>query len=117
MEFKYLCDVHDVPADGACKVFNVEGKSIGLFKLAGIYHAVLDYCPHQGASLCHGTIGWTTAPSNVYEYQLMGERKILRCPWHGWEFDIQTGKSLFDPKVRTMSFQVELRENRVGILM
>src|ERR1700728_164876 len=30
------------------------------------------------------------------EYTRLGE--ILRCPWHGWEFDIRTGQSYCDPK-------------------
>ena len=30
-------------------------------------------------------------------YALAGER-VLRCPWHGWEFDIRTGQSYCDPK-------------------
>jgi 3-phenylpropionate/trans-cinnamate dioxygenase ferredoxin subunit len=24
--------------------------------------------------------------------------EIIRCPWHGWEFDIRTGQSYCDPK-------------------
>jgi hypothetical protein len=23
---------------------------------------------------------------------------MLRCPWHGWEFDMRNGQSWFDPK-------------------
>jgi nitrite reductase/ring-hydroxylating ferredoxin subunit len=31
----------------------------------------------------------------------------LRCPWHGWEFDIRTGQSWCDPtSVRARQFQV-----------
>ena len=32
---------------------------------------------------------------------------MLRCPWHGWEFDVRTGQSWFDPKqVRVKCYEV-----------
>jgi 3-phenylpropionate/trans-cinnamate dioxygenase ferredoxin subunit len=46
-----------------------------------------------------------------YTYTRRGE--ILRCPWHGWEFDIKTGQSWFDPqrtRVRTYPVAVEVVE-------
>lgn len=39
------------------------------------------------------------------------EGEILRCPWHGWEFDITTGKSVFNPhRMRVKSFTVTVGE-------
>ena len=35
---------------------------------------------------------------------------MMRCPWHGWEFDLRTGKSWCDPqrtKVRAFDLKVE----------
>ncbi len=41
----------------------------------------------------------------AYEFSRAGE--ILRCPWHGWEFDVRTGQSWFDPaKVRVRQYAV-----------
>jgi 3-phenylpropionate/trans-cinnamate dioxygenase ferredoxin subunit len=35
------------------------------------------------------------------------EGRVLRCPWHAWEFDITTGKSLFAPEAcRVKSYEV-----------
>jgi 3-phenylpropionate/trans-cinnamate dioxygenase ferredoxin subunit len=34
---------------------------------------------------------------------------MVRCPWHGWEFDLATGRSYCDParmKVRTFGVKV-----------
>ena len=41
--------------------------------------------------------GWSRPgrPARTY-YSRAGE--ILRCPWHGWEFDLRTGQSWFDPR-------------------
>jgi nitrite reductase/ring-hydroxylating ferredoxin subunit len=38
---------------------------------------------------------YPSAPGEI-QYTRLGE--ILRCPWHGWEFDIRTGQSYCDPK-------------------
>ncbi len=49
-------------------------------------------------------------PSRPQEYTYGMERHVLRCPWHGWEFDIATGRSLFDPertRVRTYTVVVD----------
>ena len=31
------------------------------------------------------------------QYRLSRKGEMLRCPWHGWEFDIRTGQSWCDP--------------------
>jgi 3-phenylpropionate/trans-cinnamate dioxygenase ferredoxin subunit len=34
---------------------------------------------------------------------------MLRCPWHGWEFDIKTGQSWCHPEsVKARTYQVEV---------
>ena len=59
--------------------------------------------------MCEGLItGLREAPMpGEYVYSRAGE--ILRCPWHGWEFDIKTGQSYCDPeRIRTRSYPVEV---------
>lgn len=38
----------------------------------------------------------TSSEPGIYERSPVGE--MLRCPWHGWEFDMRNGQSWFDPK-------------------
>ena len=58
----------------------------------------------------------TNAAGAVGEYSLVREGEIVRCPWHGWEFEIATGRSLFNPhKVRTRSFPVEVEPQDPGV--
>jgi nitrite reductase/ring-hydroxylating ferredoxin subunit len=94
---------------GTRKRVTVRGRNIGIFNLGGEYFGLFDRCPHQGGSLCAGlTTGLIDASEpGCYEYSRRGE--ILRCPWHGWEFDIRTGHSVTDPdSIRTRSYQVEV---------
>ncbi|MFC4779254.1 Rieske (2Fe-2S) protein [Paenibacillus sp. GCM10023252] len=97
----------DVP-EGGRVIVTLEGRSIGVYRIDGEYYAIHNYCPHEGAELCKGHIHGTTLPSNVAEFEYGREGQIVRCPWHGWEFDIKSGRSLFSDKVRTRSYKVEV---------
>jgi nitrite reductase/ring-hydroxylating ferredoxin subunit len=46
-------------------------------------------------------------PSKVYEYIYGLDGCILRCPWHGWEFDLRTGEHVVDPRNRLKGVPVE----------
>jgi nitrite reductase/ring-hydroxylating ferredoxin subunit len=54
-------------------------------------------------------VSGTSLPSKVYEYIYGREGCILRCPWHGWEFDLRTGEHLVDPETRLKEVRVETR--------
>jgi nitrite reductase/ring-hydroxylating ferredoxin subunit len=56
-------------------------------------------------------------PSGVYEYEYGRSGELVRCPWHGWEFEIKTGKAVFSDKVRTRSYKVRVDEGKVGIVI
>ncbi len=92
---------------GERKIVNIAGRSIGIFNVRGKFYALRNACPHQGAPLCKGSVHGTATPSRPGEYTWGQEGEILRCPWHGWEFDLTTGKSLFNPhKVRVRRYDV-----------
>jgi nitrite reductase/ring-hydroxylating ferredoxin subunit len=110
----FVANTEELPA-GRHRIVDVEGRSIGLYNLNGEYYAIHNYCPHQGMELCKGETCGTTLPSNVYEYIYGRDKEIVRCPLHGWEFDIKTGKSLFDEKVRTRKYNVVVENGAIGI--
>lgn len=105
----FVGTVPEIPP-GTRKIVEIEGRSIGVFNVDGNYYALLNRCPHQAAPLCLGTVHRTTLPSKPGEYKLSEKADTLRCPWHGWEFHIPTGESIFDPfrcKVRRYEVTVE----------
>ena len=106
--------VDEIPV-GARKIVEIKGRSIGVFNINGEFFALLNRCPHEGAALCLGTVTGlrkATAPGN-YQYSRAGE--IVRCPWHGWEFDIKTGQSWFDPsRVRVRPYPVSVEKDVSG---
>jgi len=100
--------VMDIPS-GARLSVEVQGRKIAIFNVAGEYFGLRDACPHMGGLLSEGVvIGLVEADRpGCYSYSRGGE--IVRCPWHGWEFDLRTGKSRFDPnRWKTHSYDVEV---------
>lgn len=102
-----LCSAAELPP-GSRTIVELDRREIGVFNVDGELYAIDNVCPHQLAPLCKGQLtGEVTAPA-VGEYELTRQGKILRCPWHGWKFDIETGESVFNPHLRTGTYDVIL---------
>ena len=87
------------------------GKPIALVRLGGEFFALLDRCPHAGAQLSSGRLAHEIASDGPGDYRVCRRDEMLRCPWHGWEYDLRTGQSWSDPKsTRTRAFATELVE-------
>ncbi len=108
---KHIIGTVDEIPPGERKLVTLGGREIGVFNVHGEFYALRNRCPHQGGALCKGRVsGFVTARvPGEYEYTRKGE--ILRCPWHGWEYDIKTGQSWVDPSsVRVRSYEVEVAQ-------
>lgn len=99
------------------KIVHVNGMEIGVFYVNGQCYAWRNICPHAYAPVCEGRVCGTRLPSLVYEYIYGMEDQILRCPWHGWEFDLTTGEHLVDQTVRLRGYPVDVHGDDVYILM
>lgn len=109
-----VCRADDL-APGERKIVDVDGKSVGVFNVGGRFYALLNYCPHNGGALCRGPVTGTALPTDKYEYVYGREGAILRCAWHGWEFDIATGESLIDPRIRARTYSVTVEDGDVVV--
>ena len=111
-----ICPASELPPGERRIVDLGDGRSIGIFNVHGKYYALRNYCPHEGAELCRGTVTGMNEPSGVGEFRWVREGEILRCPWHGWEFDILTGKSVFNPnQVRVATYETVVESFEVGL--
>lgn len=107
---RYVVGTVDEIPTGDRKLVTVAGREIGIFNLGGEFFAIGNRCPHEGASLCKGRIVGLVESTEPGSYQMSRKGELLRCPWHGWEFDIRTGRSWCDPnrtKVRSFDVKVE----------
>ena len=98
--------VADIPP-GTRKLVTVKGRPIAIFNLKGEFHGLHNKCPHQGGSLCDGLVTGLIESSEPGQFTYSRQGEIVRCPWHGWEFDIRTGQSYCDPtRIQTRSYSV-----------
>lgn len=94
---------------GERRIVEAEGRSIGVFNVDGRFYALRNACPHQGAPLCLGRVTGTVTPGAPGEYSWERDGQILVCPWHAWEFDLATGRSVFNPhRTRVRSYRVSV---------
>jgi nitrite reductase/ring-hydroxylating ferredoxin subunit len=104
---KYVVGTVEEIAPGTHKIVEVGGRSIGVYNVNGEYFALLNRCPHQAGPLCKGNTYGFLKSGGVGEYEYSRPGEIVRCPWHGWEFDVKTGQSWFDPvQVRVRRYNV-----------
>jgi nitrite reductase/ring-hydroxylating ferredoxin subunit len=108
-----VCNEADLPP-GEKLIAPIGKFGVGIFNVAGSYYAITNYCPHRGGPLCQGWVtGTTEATGRPYELEWKRPGEILRCPWHGWEFDIKTASTLLEPKKGVRSYKVELKDGTI----
>jgi nitrite reductase/ring-hydroxylating ferredoxin subunit len=94
---------------GSRKLVHLGTRDIVLLNIKGELFALSDKCPHKGGSLSLGKLTGVVSSTEpgTYDYSRPGE--ILRCPWHGWEFDVRTGQSWCDPqRMRLVNYAVSV---------
>ncbi|WP_200531168.1 Rieske (2Fe-2S) protein [Halorubrum sp. LN27] len=101
---------------GERRIETLGGFSVGIFNVDGEYYAMKNDCPHQRAPLCEGKVGGTTEADSPGEYEWVKPGQVVRCPWHGWEFDVKSGESVFNPhKVKAKTFEARVEsEDKAG---
>jgi nitrite reductase/ring-hydroxylating ferredoxin subunit len=75
--------------------------------------AVHNLCTHQGGPVCHGVLSGRLVAARPGELTLDESAPTLACPWHGWEFDLATGRALLDDKLRIRTFAARIVDGRV----
>ena len=98
---------------GKNKVVTIAGRELVVFNINGAYYCLLNRCPHEGAPLAKAVCVAVLHSDEPGKYQRSRVGEMLRCPWHGWEFDVATGQSYFDPvhcKVRAYPTAIEAGE-------
>ncbi len=96
-------------------IVKVDGRQIGIFRHPGSSHelcAIRNRCPHQGVQLCLGSLRFREWSDEAGTYSI-SDQAVIRCPQHGWEFDLRTGLSPDDPLLRVAVYEVRAENGRV----
>jgi nitrite reductase (NADH) small subunit len=97
-----------------CRVIDVDGQPVSVISTGDGFFAVHDRCPHMGASMSQGTLGGTFVAAAPHEYVFGNDEGVIRCPWHGWEFDLESGRSLLEPdRVGLKTYEVTVVDGDV----
>lgn len=98
MAFVQAAKVSEIAA-GTIKDVNVGGTEVALANVGGRFFAISNTCLHRGGPLGQGAL----------------EGNIVTCPWHGWQFDVTTGKVAQSPTVGVSCYATEVRGDQVYV--
>jgi nitrite reductase/ring-hydroxylating ferredoxin subunit len=99
MSYRRVAEEREVPERGGLRV-DIEGRSIGIFRVDGSYYAMDDVCPHAGFPLSEG--------------ELCGHTVL--CPLHGWEFDLRSGIGPQQPYAPPLAcYKVKVEDGAIWI--
>jgi nitrite reductase/ring-hydroxylating ferredoxin subunit len=88
----------EVP-EGECASVTINGREVAVINANGVFHAIDDECPHQGAPLSDGIV----------------DAGLIICPLHHWEFDYETGACLEEPDCPVSRHECKVENGRVLI--
>lgn len=109
MKVKYYFGTLGELREGLFVIRDIGDRSIGATLLKGEPLVILNYCPHAGAPICRGKIAPKLSHSSQKGLQLDIENPVVRCPWHGWEFNLDDGHtSNFNSRLRLNKIKYEL---------
>jgi nitrite reductase/ring-hydroxylating ferredoxin subunit len=91
-----VAKVAEIP-EGQRKIVQIDGFSIGVFHHQGAWYAVRNSCLHQGGPVATGTL----------------EGDVLTCPWHGYQYDLRSGRLLADPDAELDHYPVTVEGDTI----
>jgi nitrite reductase (NADH) small subunit len=98
MAFMRAARVVELPP-GKIREYQLDGVTIALAHVEGKFYAINNVCLHRGGPLGEGEL----------------EGTAVVCPWHGWKYDVTTGKLLTNPAVAVPCYPVEVRGEDVWV--
>ena len=97
-QWKYICQVTDIPRQGARRVARPQGLEVALFRTGqDAVYALLDHSPYKGGPLSQGMV----FGANV------------ACPLHNWTIDLASGQALAPDEGSTPVFRVQVEAGAV----
>lgn len=93
-----IASVNEIPP-GTGRELVAAGRIVALYNVEGQFYALDGICPHAGGPLGKGVITGS----------------VVTCPWHGWQFDVTTGRHCLNPNLTHGSFPVTVRDGGIYV--
>lgn len=115
----YVAAVGEI-ADGERRIVENGTLEIGVFRLGDQYFAWESRCPHQGGPVCQGRIMNRVDEviddrGRSHGFRFVEEDVHIICPWHGFEFNLRTGRHPGDPQTQLRGFDVSVRDGGIYV--
>lgn len=99
--------------DSGRQIVAVDDAEIGVFCVNGRFTAFENVCPHLGGPVCQGKVIPRVQEVIAEDKTSLGlafskDQTNVACPWHGYEFDIQTGRHQGDSHLRLRAVKIEV---------
>lgn len=98
MAFVRTIRMEELPP-GTVRELYIEGKAVAVANVGGKIYAINNTCLHRGGPLGQGLL----------------EGKVVTCPWHGWQFDVTSGRAVQNPAAGVDCYAAEIRGQDVFI--
>ncbi|MBE2319485.1 Rieske 2Fe-2S domain-containing protein [Solirubrobacter sp. CPCC 204708] len=106
--------------EGERVTVDLDGTPVTVFNLGERYVAYVDRCLHQSGPVCsRGTLhphldAVLDERGEAREFFVEGSQ-VIACPWHGWEYDLETGEALWNRSRRLRPARVEVDGDAVTV--
>jgi nitrite reductase/ring-hydroxylating ferredoxin subunit len=105
-------------SDPGRKVIEIGGVEIGVFLLRGAFRAYENVCPHMAGPVCQGKViprvEEVIAADRKSEGMAFSKTQThIVCPWHGYEYDIETGEHPGNRRLRLKPVPVRVQDDNV----
>jgi nitrite reductase/ring-hydroxylating ferredoxin subunit len=116
----FVCKVEEI-SDGDVRIVGEVGREIGVIMHRGAYYAYRNTCPHQGGPVCEGLrlpqVQDVVDDRGLFVGQRFDETDMhIVCPWHGYEFHLDTGVHVGDGRLKLRKFDVITRDGDVYVI-
>jgi nitrite reductase/ring-hydroxylating ferredoxin subunit len=92
------CSADEIPP-GTGKEFTLRGRIVAIFHADGAFYAIDGICAHAGGPLGKGELQGT----------------VVTCPWHGWQYDVQTGNHCLSPQICQNRYAVTIEDGEIFV--
>ena len=108
--------------EGTRVIVSVGTGEIGVFRVDDQFYAFQNRCLHQGGPVCEGiVIGKVESVLDNHKRELSrrfsSDEQHIVCPWHGWEYSIETGRFAGDGTLSLPKYPVKVEGNDVFVIV
>ena len=81
----------EIPA-GSIREFQVDGLTLAIANVGDKFYAIHNTCLHRGGPLGQGELHGVA----------------VTCPWHGWQYDVTSGKLVMNQAIGVKTYSIEV---------